>query len=60
METKVSTVIQSHLNSISVEFDTDQELSLKRLAFVKLLVFKFPNTNDRISDEQLDELWATL
>lgn len=60
METKVSIIVQSHLNSINVEFNTDQELSLKRLQFVKLLLFNYPNTNDRITDEELDKLWDTL
>jgi len=60
METRVSIIVQSHLNSVSVEIHHDKELSLKRLKFIQLLLSKFPNTRDVISDEQLDELWDTL
>lgn len=60
MDIKVSIVVKSHLNDIDIEMNFDKNLVSKRLQFVKLLLTKFPNTNDRVTDEELDELWGTI
>ena len=54
--TKVKMVIASHL--YDAKLDTDQNLLLRRLSFIQWLLFKYPNTNDQISDEELNEIWS--
>jgi hypothetical protein len=54
--TKVSLIIQSELNDCKIE--SNPHFSQWRLNFIKRLIHHFPNTNDKISDEKIGDLWS--
>jgi hypothetical protein len=58
--TKVSLIILSHLEDMELEISTNPEMAYKRMRLVRILISKYPDTNVRISDEKLDELWNGL
>ena len=58
--TKVSLIILSHLEDMELEISTNPEMAYKRMRFVRILISEYPDTNVRISDEKLDELWNGL
>lgn len=55
--TRVSTVIQSHLNNIQFESEYDPIRVVERVSFVKELLSEYPDTTVRISDEELADIW---
>jgi len=58
--TKVSLIILSHLEDMELEISTNPEMASKRMRLVRILISEYPDTNVRISDEELDELWNGL
>jgi hypothetical protein len=58
--TKVSLIILSHLEDMELEISTNPEMASKRMRLVRILISEYPDTNVRISDEKLDELWNGL
>jgi hypothetical protein len=58
--TKVSLIILSHLEDMELEISTNPEMAYKRMRLVRILISEYPDTNVRISDEKLDELWNGL
>jgi hypothetical protein len=62
---KVKLVIMSHLKDANYEMECfghelNAQYTSKRLKFIEQLVFKYPDTNTEISDEELAEIWAAL
>jgi hypothetical protein len=57
MEIKVSMVIKSHLSDAMLEIGSDPEQAGNRIKFVNWLVEKFPDTQERVTEEQLRLLW---
>jgi hypothetical protein len=55
--TRVSTVIQSHLNNILFELNDNTAQASERLSFIKQLLSEYPDTTVRISDEELADIW---
>jgi hypothetical protein len=55
--TRVSTVIQSHLNNILFELNDNTAQSYERLSFIKQLLSEYPDTTVRISDDELADIW---
>jgi hypothetical protein len=55
METRVSLLIQNHLNNVMFDMDINEEIFQERakesLRFVKYLVHMFPDTNVKIDVE---------
>ena len=55
METRVSLLIQNHLNNVMFDMDINEEIFQARakesLRFVKYLVHMFPDTNVKIDVE---------
>jgi hypothetical protein len=58
--TKVSLIILSHLEDMELEISTNPEMALNRSHLVRRLISEYPDTNVRVSDEELDELWNGL
>jgi hypothetical protein len=58
--TKVGLIILSHLEDMELEISTNPEMAFKRMRLVRRLISEYPDTNVRISDEKLDELWNGL
>jgi len=63
--TKVRIVIRCHLNDAKFEMECfghelNAQYTSKRLKFIEQLIFKYPDTNTEISDEELAEIWAAL
>ena len=58
--TKVSLIILSHLEDMELEISTNPEMAHKRMRLVRILISEYPDTNVRILDEKLDELWNGL
>ncbi len=57
MEIKISMVIQSHLSDAQIEIDSNPEQAGKRMKFVKWLVSMFPDTQERVTEEELRRWW---
>ena len=57
---KLSMVIKSHLTDADYEIEIFPLLAAKRINFVKMLLQKYPDTNVRISEDELNELWKTF
>ena len=55
--TRVSTVIQSHLNNILFELNDNTAQASERLSFIKQLLSEYPDTTVRISDGELADIW---
>jgi hypothetical protein len=57
METKVSLLIQNHLNNVMFDIDINEEIVQERakecLRFVKYLVHMFPDTTIKIDVESV-------
>ena len=57
METKVSLLIQNHLNNVMFDIDINEEIVQERakecLSFVKYLVHMFPDTTIKIDVESV-------
>ena len=57
MEIKISMVIQSHLSYAQLEIDSNPEQAGNRIKFVKWLVSMFPDTQERVTEEELRQWW---
>jgi hypothetical protein len=57
MDIKVSMVIKSHLSDAMMEIGSDPEQAGNRIKFVNWLVQMFPDTQERVTEEQLRLLW---
>ena len=57
MEIKISMVIQSHLSDAQLEIDSNPEQAGNRIKFVKWLVSMFPDTQERVTEEELRQWW---
>jgi|688.fasta_scaffold82263_4 hypothetical protein len=57
MDCKVSMVIKSHLSDAMLEIGSDPEQAGNRIKFVNWLVQMFPDTQERVTEEQLRLLW---
>jgi hypothetical protein len=57
---KLSMVIKSHLTDADYEMEVFPVLAAKRINFVKMLLHKWPDTNVRVSEDELNELWKTF
>jgi hypothetical protein len=57
--TKVSTVILSHLQDLAYFAPSSNDFRM-RSKMIQSLVFNYPNTSDRITDEQLDDMWKNI
>jgi hypothetical protein len=57
MDIKVSMVIKSHLSDAMMEIGSDPEQAGNRIKFVNWLVSMFPDTQERVTEEQLRLLW---
>jgi hypothetical protein len=57
---KLSMVIKSHLSDADYEMEVFPVLAAKRINFVKMLLHKWPDTNVRVSEDELNELWKTF
>ena len=57
MEIKISMVIQSHLSDAMLEMHSDPEQAGNRIKFVKWLVHMFPDTQERVTEEELHQWW---
>jgi hypothetical protein len=53
----LSIVINSHLSDALIEVSYNPELAIKRIQFVKILTHKFPNLNERVSEDELNNIW---
>jgi hypothetical protein len=59
-QVKLSMVIKSHLSDAEYEVEIFPVLAAKRINFVKILLHKYPDTNVRVSEDELNELWKTF
>jgi hypothetical protein len=59
-QVKLSMVIKSHLSDAEYETEVFPVLAAKRINFVKMLLHKYPDTNVRIDEDELNELWKTF
>jgi hypothetical protein len=59
-QVKLSMVIKSHLSDADYEMEVFPVLAAKRINFVKMLLHKWPDTNVRVSEDELNELWKTF
>jgi hypothetical protein len=59
-QVKLSMVIKSHLSDVDYEMEVFPVLAAKRINFVKMLLHKWPDTNVRVSEDELNELWKTF
>ena len=57
MEIKISMVIKSHLSDAQLEIDSNPEQAGNRIKFVKWLVSMFPDTQERVTVEELRQWW---
>jgi hypothetical protein len=58
--TKLEIVILNHLSEARNEITSNPELADKRIQFVRTLIFDYPDTTTRISNETLDQIWNSL
>lgn len=56
MTLKVQLVIFSHLSDIQTGVLSQEEINDK-INFVKALVSLYPNTYDKVTDEELNRIW---
>ena len=59
-QVKLLMVIKSHLSDAEYEVEIFPVLAAKRINFVKMLLHKYPDTNVRVSEDELNELWKTF
>lgn len=57
--TKVSTVILSHLQDLAYFAPSSNDFRV-RSKMIQYLIHNYPNTSDRITDEQLDTVWQNI
>jgi len=57
MDIKISMVIKSHLSDAMLEIGSDPEQAGNRIKFVNWLVSMYPDTQERVTEEQLRLLW---
>jgi hypothetical protein len=57
---KLSLVIKSHLTDADYETDAFPVLAQKRVNFVKMLLDKYPDTNIKVSEDELNDLWKNF
>ena len=57
MDIKISMVIKSHLSDAQLEIDSNPEQAGNRIKFVSWLVSMFPDTQERVTEEQLRQWW---
>ena len=57
MDIKISMVIKSHLSDAMMEIGSDPEQAGNRIKFVSWLVSMYPDTQERVTEEQLRLLW---
>ena len=57
---KLSMVIKSHLTDADYEMETFPMLAAKRINFVKMLIDKYPDTNVKVEEEELHDLWKNF
>ena len=57
--TKISLVIQNHLNDALLEINHPQlaEIGEMRINYVKYLIAKYPDTTVKVEESELDEMW---
>jgi len=60
MTTSVEMTILSHLSDAQIETVINPEMANNRIKFVRLLIFKYPNTTVRIETEELDKIWSSM
>ena len=48
MKTKINLIIQSNLNDVLIEMESNPSLAQERLRFVKYLIHHYSNTNQEI------------
>ena len=54
---KLSMVIKSHLTDADYEIEVFPLLAAKRINFVKMLIHNYPDTNMRVNEDVLNEMW---
>ena len=54
---KLSMVIKSHLTDADYEIEIFPLLAAKRINFVKMLIHNYPDTNMRVNEDVLNEMW---
>lgn len=54
---KLSMVIKSHLTDAEYEMEVFPLLAAKRINFVKMLIHNYPDTNMRVNEDVLNEMW---
>ena len=57
MDIKISMVIKSHLSDAMMEIGSNPEQAGNRIKFVNWLVSMFPDTQERVTEEQLRRWW---
>ena len=57
---KLSIVIKSHLSDAEYEAGVFPVLAAKRINFVKMLLHKYPDTNVKVEEEWLNDLWKNF
>ena len=57
---KLSMVIKSHLTDADYEIEIFPLLAAKRINFVKMLLHKYPDTNVKISEDELKSKSSVL
>jgi hypothetical protein len=50
-------VVNSHLSDSLIEVTFNPELAKDRIRFVKILINRYPNLDQRISEETLNKIW---
>ena len=56
---KVSTVILSHLQDLAYYAPSSNDFRM-RSRMIQYLIHNYPNTSDRITDDQLDTVWQNI
>ena len=59
-QVKLLMVIKSHLSDAEYEVEIFPVLAAKRINFVKMLLHKYPDTDVRIDEDELNKLWETF
>ena len=55
--TRLSMIIKSHLNDAIIEIGRNDTLAKKRIAFVNKLVSKYTSLDEKIADEEVEQMW---
>jgi len=50
-------VVNSHLSDSLIEVTFNPKLAKDRIRFVKILINRYPNLDQRISEETLNKIW---